>query len=379
MAHVVEINQIEHLAYYRMVWKSLLAETPRATFFQSLDWLEVYWRHFGHDQQLRVMLVYEGDPLDGGAPIGILPLVVRSEVKNLLVTRVLTYPLADWGAFYGPVGPNTTATLLACLRHIEQTPHDWDMIDFRWTDDARRAETAMQQVGLPSQRTVWCHSAQVDLTHGWDVYWGSRTSKWRNNHRRNLRKLEERGAVRYEHYRPAGSAEGDADPRWDLYEHCEKVAERSWQGKSRSGTTLTHESVRAFLRDVHEVAARVGAVDMHVLFVDERPVAFAYNYALNGYVGGLRSGFDPDFSAQGAGTVLYMFALEAACRCDDHTYDLGPDYFDAKRHITNQTRTSYCYSHYPRLNLAAQGVRVRRWFKQRLHGDVIGADRAKRR
>jgi CelD/BcsL family acetyltransferase involved in cellulose biosynthesis len=377
MAHVVEINQIEHLAYYRMAWRSLLAKTPHANFFQSFDWLEVYWRHFGEKQQLRVLLVFEGDSVAGNKLVGILPLVVRTEIKNLIGTRVLTYPLADWGAFYGPVGPNTTATLLAAMRHITETPRDWDMIDLRWTADGRRAEAAMEQVGLASEQAVWCHSAQVRLSCGWESYWASRTTKWRSNHRRNLRMLADRGAVRYEHYRPAGAAQDDADPRWDLYEHCEQIAARSWQGKSSTGTTLSHNSVRAFLRDVHQVAARVGALDMHVLYVEDRPVAFAYNYHLQGYVGGLRSGFDPAFAAEGAGSVLYMFALEAAALCGDHTYDFGPDYLDVKRHITNHTRTSYCYSHYPSLNVAAQSFRLRRWLKRRRHGDAIGANIAK--
>jgi CelD/BcsL family acetyltransferase involved in cellulose biosynthesis len=378
MAHVVEINQIEHLAYYRMSWKALLGETPSATFFQSLDWLEVYWRHFGQDQQLRVLFVYEGDSATGNTLVGILPLVVRTEVKNMVATRVLTYPLADWGALYGPIGPNTAATLLTAMSHIRQSERDWDMIDMRWTSDARRSETAMEQVGLSSQRNVWCESSQVDMTAGWDAYWASRSSKWRNNHRRNVRKLAQRGTVRYEHYRPAGAIQGDADPRWDMYDHCEQVAERSWQAASTTGTTLTHASVRAFLRDVHEVAARVGALDMHVLYVDDRPVAFCYNYHLAGYVGGFRSGFDPEFGAEGAGTVLYMHALEATFASGDHTYDFGPDYRDVKRHITNTTRTSYCYSHYPRLNFAAQNVRARRWFKRQSHGNAIGADRAKK-
>ena len=37
---VREINRIDDLAPLRSAWQGLLARTPRATFFQSLDWLE---------------------------------------------------------------------------------------------------------------------------------------------------------------------------------------------------------------------------------------------------------------------------------------------------------------------------------------------------
>ena len=53
MIHVEEINDLEQLAGRRLLWNALLPQTRGATFFQSLDWLEVYWRHFGAGQRLR--------------------------------------------------------------------------------------------------------------------------------------------------------------------------------------------------------------------------------------------------------------------------------------------------------------------------------------
>ena len=41
MPNIKEINRIDELAEYRSAWQSLLTETAGATFFQSLDWLEV--------------------------------------------------------------------------------------------------------------------------------------------------------------------------------------------------------------------------------------------------------------------------------------------------------------------------------------------------
>ena len=108
MSHVEEINDIFQLEGYRLLWNALLPQTRNATFFQSFDWLKVYWEHFGVGQRLRVLVV-----CSEGRPIGILPLVVRREKSRVGPIRVLTYPLHDWGTFYGPIGPNPTATLIA--------------------------------------------------------------------------------------------------------------------------------------------------------------------------------------------------------------------------------------------------------------------------
>jgi hypothetical protein len=57
MTEVHEIRDIDELAGYRLAWNSWLAESSRATFANTFDWLDTYWRHFGHDQQLRALVV----------------------------------------------------------------------------------------------------------------------------------------------------------------------------------------------------------------------------------------------------------------------------------------------------------------------------------
>ena len=127
MSEVIEVNRIEDLEAYRLLWNALLPRTPGASFFQSLDWLTAYWHHFGQNQKLRVLIVHSG-----GRPIGIVPLTVIREFKKVGPVRVLTYPLHDWGSFYGPIGPEPAATLAAAMGHIRRTARDWDLIDLRW-------------------------------------------------------------------------------------------------------------------------------------------------------------------------------------------------------------------------------------------------------
>jgi hypothetical protein len=286
---VVEVNDIHELANYRLAWEALLAQSPYSNYFQTLDWLMVFWQHFGEGCRLRVLVVQAR-----GKTIGFLPLVERTEASKVGPIRVLNYPLHDWGSFYGPIGPNPTATLLAGLGHISRTPRDWDVLELRWIDedlaDRGRTFRALEAKGFTSYRGQWSESAIIDLTAdgGWDAYWASRTSKWRTNVRRNERRLTEMGTVKHIRYRPLGSAYGEDDPRWDLYSQCEDIALRSWQGDSTSGTTITHQSIRAFLRDAHESAVRAGGVDVNLLYVTEVPVAFNYGYHYQGQLFGLR-------------------------------------------------------------------------------------------
>ncbi len=293
MTTVREINDLRELAGCRPLWNALLAQTAGASFFHSLEWLETYWTHFGKDCRLRVLVVSRGSRV-----VGILPLVVRTERRRIGAVRVLTYPLDHWGSFYGPIGPHTRATMLAGLSHVRGSARDWDFIELPWVDatgcDQGRTRSALKHAGLGVLDERWQPSALVDLTAngGWQTYWASRTSRWRNNVRRSEKKLAQQGDVKYVRYRPTGLTGGQCDPRWDWYEQCERIARASWQGDSDNGTTLTHEAIRPFLRDCHRVAAAAGALDLNLLLVDEEPVAFNYAYHYAGYVFGLRTGYD---------------------------------------------------------------------------------------
>jgi CelD/BcsL family acetyltransferase involved in cellulose biosynthesis len=364
---VLEINDPEQLAGYRLVWRHLLTDTRGANFFQSPDWFETYWRHFGASQRLRVLVV-----LDSDGPLGIMPLVVREERTRLGTMRVLTYPLHDWGTFFGPVGPQPTATLLAGLDHVHRTHRDWDVVDLRWVHrdgaDAGRTSHTMQSLGMCAYEQPWNEASIVDLRSTWDEYWASLDSRWRNNVRRAEKKLAAQGTVEFIRYRPLGAADGQADPRWDLYNECEALARSSWQGSSTSGTTLSHDAVRDYLRDAHAAAVHAGAADVNLLYVGGQPAAFAYNYCYRGHVFGLRAGYDSNVAREGAGHVLMARMLADSFQRGDHTFDLGPGSVDVKRYWRTSLEIGYRYTHFAPAGPRAQLLRLSRLARACLKG-----------
>ena len=365
MSHVREINHVGELAPYRPAWHALLARTPGANFFQSLEWLETYWRHYGAGQKLRVLIVSSA-----GEPVGILPLVVQPERTKVGTLRMLAYPLHDWGSFYGPIGADPAATLSAGLEHVCRSRRDWEFCELRWVDgdgaDRGQTELALRRAGLRAYKTVWNRTAVVDLAGSWDTYIADHTSKWRNNLRRWERNLAKRGEVGYLRYRPRGESHGDGDPRWDLYDACEELAKCSWQGASEDGTTLSHDSVRPFLRDVHALAAKIGALDLNLLLLDGKPLAFAYNYHYAGSIYGLRVGYDAQQSRDGVGNVLYVNAIRDSFQRGDHTYDMGVGSLEIKRYFLTRIVPIYRFSHYRLTAPRAQVLRLKRWRQHRL-------------
>lgn len=364
MTDIVEINSIASLAPYRDAWNALLAETPDADYFHTLDWLEGVWKHFGQGQKLRTLLVREG-----GEIVGIVPLTVQAEATRLGRLRSLAYPLHDWGSFYGPLGSNRQATLAAALDHIQSTPRDWDILELGWMKPTLNETTDWVEQSLTDAEFTHFQRPHteipmIQLDGDWKSYWATRSGKLRNNCRRHEKGLKKMGDVEMIRYRPKGSSHGEDDPRWDLYDMCETIARASWQGSSKTGTTITHDSIRDYLRDSHVRAVQCGGVDLVLLTVAGRPAAYNYNYFYQGRVNGMRLGFHPDLARMSPGTVLTYYAVRDSFEQGDHLWDLGPGSLDAKRHWQTTIEKSYRYTHYPRTLGRIQALRLKRWWDQ---------------
>ena len=360
---VEKITKLEDLLGYRESWNSLAARTNGAQFFQTYDWLATYWRHYGSQQQLLVLMIR-----DAGGLLGIVPLVIREEKRRIGRLRVLTYPMDDWGSFFGPVTSDPERTISAAIEYLASQPKHWDILSWRWLDPSRASTQTiankMQQKGMRVFPAVRETTALIDLPSTWEQYLASRGSKFRNNLRRWERRVNEMGTLRFEKYRPLGEHVGQADPRWDLYDACENLAARSWQGASESGTTLSHETIRPFLRDVHQAAVTLGAADLNLMYLNDTAVAFEYGYWWQGYKYSLRFGYDSDLCQAGVGNLMWLETIKASLVAGDHTFDMGPGSLEYKRYFLTRTCECQTLDHYRRFAPKAQMIAMKQSLTQ---------------
>ncbi|QDU57733.1 GNAT family N-acetyltransferase [Aeoliella mucimassa] len=367
MAEVQEINDLRTLANYRLLWNSLLEETPNASFHHTFEWLENFWRHDGSDKRLRVLIVRVA-----GQAVGILPLCVIERRHRLGTLDVLTYPLDNWASFYGPIGKNQTATLMAAMRYLASTPRDWDQIDLGWTDvdavDHGRTRNAMRLAGLAADSQLQDETSVIDLaafTNG-EEYLASLSKKTRHELRRHERRVSEFGEVTFERHRPGPRREGGGDERWDLYDECEQIASTSWQSASTTGNTLSDREYVGFFRDCHAAAARQGMVDMALLRLAGKPVAFWYGYQHQGRLIGMRMGYDPSTPVGGVGNVLLKRLIADSIARGDQHLDMGVGGEQYKLRLRTGSKSIYHITHTPTLAVRPQMVRAARWLKQQI-------------
>jgi len=320
-------------------WQRLHALTPRSGFFQSLDWFDVRTRHPAKDDDgFRIYLVSER-----GRVTGIVPMVIKNHATRMGIIRKLRFPDDGWCSFYGPLGVDPGKTITMVSDFIWQNNEDRvDLVEF--TTLPQSAVNGCPQVERHSRGgqviSECSHVAILTLENDWDTYWESRRAQ--KNRRRNVerceRRLAELGEISYIRHR---TEEPHGDPCWNLLEECLEVARNSWQDGLVDGTTLHHESVKDFVRDAHRAAAAAGALDLNLLYLDGRPIAFVYGYHYHGYLDLMRVGFDPKLAKLAPGNALWTRLIKDSFLRGDRILDFGPSCLDYKKFWINKLETSF--------------------------------------
>ena len=339
-----EINDPAQLHPLAISWDRLHRRTPGATFFQTLEWLTITLRHFKRQQKLRVLVIYEGDE-----PVGIVPFTVRMEKFRLGDLRVLSFPLDDWGTFYGPIGKDPVGLMRTAMEHIRSQPRDWDVIDFRYlceqADHFPDLANVINEQPLQFFERPRMEAPVVDLADSWEEFTKSKSKNWRRGMKREQERARQHGCLRYVRY-SSDIESGKIDPRWDLFEQSRIVAQRSWQAQSPVEAAFCSSRVAPLLRELHVEAALNGMLDMNLLYLDDRPVAFLYNYVCRGYVYCLRSGYDASCPASGLGTILLAEFLEDSHHRGDMQVNFGPGTQDYKMRFATEIQRAVTFTHF---------------------------------
>ncbi len=238
MYHVIPVTELEHLEPFREAWTRLIQEDPRAQFTQSLEWLESYWKCFGHDKFLECHVVMFGDE-----PVGFAPLILKKVPTHWGNVRLMTWPLDSWGVGYRPIGRNITSTLFPTFRALHGS-NDFDILDLRYLPDdpgmLDRCMSACRLARTPVSHTRWQRFASFST----DCY-----QHWANYIHRDLEIIEVSRAahdsLEIERHRPDEFTMATRQ----LWEHAEGHFD---------------ESLVPYLRGCVEGAAKLGMLDLAV-------------------------------------------------------------------------------------------------------------------
>jgi CelD/BcsL family acetyltransferase involved in cellulose biosynthesis len=305
-------------------WDDLVTTMPRPSPFLLSSWLAEWWRHFGGERDLAVLVAFRGERLVAALPLcvsrrlglGVLEFVGGSEAA----------PLADLMLARG----ENSGTAAAIAEHVADSDHDFASL-FGLPRDSRLV------AALPSDALHLVERLEapvLDLHEGWEAVYETKVSaKARADRRRRRRQLEGIGALEVSIARTPAELDTALDEAFGLHD-------LRWRGKrdpSEFGTPTGRSFYRSALLELSERdVSRLVTVRL-----DRRPIAFALYLQFARTLFGVTTAFDPAYARSAPGSEAIFSSLEAAAAEGIERAEFLGAAADHKRKFTDRSDPIY--------------------------------------
>jgi CelD/BcsL family acetyltransferase involved in cellulose biosynthesis len=267
-------------------WDELVRAMPRPSPFLLHGWVREWWRN-NHDAIEPVIHVAFRD----GELVGALPLCVTRRAG----LRVLSFQGGRQSALADLLvdGDGSVAGPLA--ERIGASKHDFANL-YGLPAESRLVDA----LGPGRLRLLQRSEAPVlDLRDGWDaVYRGKVSQKSRSLHGRRRRQLERLGRLEFTVARTPDELE-------PALEECFTLHEVRWSGRP-DGSQFATQAGRRFHRAALRNLAPLDVLRIVTMRLDGRPIAFHYDFLLEGRLYVHRLAFDPEYARQSPGLLTTL-------------------------------------------------------------------------
>ncbi len=303
MPRVIQLNTIAELraaaAAWNDLWQRSDCTSPLAQAEPIADWLA----HFAPAGRFQALAV-----ADEGRWLAALPLVER---RMAGVLRAGVLPCNAWPSGATLLWDAATTTdpgvVAAVSAGLARLP--WPLVCLEAAMPERASWRALVDVLSTAEvpcdlRTRW-HVGRLAIEHDWAAAFGGLSRKHRQRISTALRKLANRGQVRFElhvHLLP-----DEVEP---LFRRALETEDRGWKGAAGTSVLRTSGTAEFMLAQARWLAAE-GQLLLALLDCDRRNVAFCYGALGKGVFHSFKIGYDPAFAPLSPGHVLQYHLLQA--------------------------------------------------------------------
>lgn len=289
-------------------WNALHERAPSASFVNAWIWQYEWWRAYGRERPLRLLVATER-----GQVRGILPLYldrtwrlgVPATVARLVGTGGDTYP-DDLGPVLEGGREREVAAALARGALALSEPDVLHLADLDpATPFASVLEAQALEAGLEAERSLAERIVYIDLPRTWEAYLASVTAHRRARIRSLRRKLAAGLPVRFFVW-------DDPARVGEALERLAYLHRRRWEAAGAPSESFGSAAYLDFHRAVMETALRRRALRLYCLELAGEIAAMLYGYRFRNRVYIVQAGFDPAHARRRIGQAILGYAIEHA-------------------------------------------------------------------
>lgn len=307
------IALVTDLAPLREEWQRLAALTGSP--FASWEWASVWWRHFGDQGELRVLVVRDV----AGAAVGIMPLYRERNGPLRTLRFVGHFPADELRPICAP--EHATAVGALCRDRLA-AENDWDLFLAERLPVPEDLDTAFEGRRLR-------HESMPELcleTDDWDEFLASRSSNFRSQARTKERRLLRDAELSYRLADDPERLPADMQTLFDLHR-------RAWAAKGEEGAF--NEQLASFHLEFAQAALERGWLRLWIASLDGAPAAAWYGFRIGDVDSFYQGGRDPARERDSIGFVLMAHTVRDAVENGISKYRLLLGAEEYKRRFSN--------------------------------------------
>lgn len=296
---ILKITKIDNLSDFNTLekgWNDLLNRCNH-TVFSQWEWISTWWKHFGIDKKLVVLIASENEEI-----IGIAPLMCSNQNMFGLRRGKLSFigtPNADYNDFL-TIADKTENCLISFLNYLQKIPEKWNYIELNEVPETSMSIPTLNN--LSKTLTLFPRCPYKPLPESHDEFLGSLGSNFRHCLKRYTKKTEKQFHMDFVDYSEVQSCKDGMNILYELHQ-------KRWTSQGLPGA-FADMSFRDFHIDVAKVFAQNRQLGLYVLKLDGVPVAAIYGFKGQRKFYQYLSGFDPDYYNYGVGNQINLYAID---------------------------------------------------------------------
>jgi len=339
------ISEPERFLQLQKTWDDLVEHCGCNNLYQTFDWSYTWWKHFGRDKKLLVLVAKD----ETGGIMGIAPLtIIRSRIFQVpfrllqFIGVAVSAPPSDYFDLI-IADRSREECVQAMVSYMHECSGMWDILLLQnfpeWSLNypllKDKLNTFFDVYETPSSKRRKIKDEicpYVPINSTWDAYYHALGRNLRENCRKKARRLARIGQVEYN--RVASLEKVDPSLRQFIDLHI-----KQW-GRTGTPSQFRNESVREFYREIAHLHFAKGNLDLSFIELDGKPIAMHFGFRYKGKFYYRYIAQDTAYNYYSPGELLIMESVQDAFRNDMREFDFmnGDEAYKFK--WTNQVRTN---------------------------------------
>jgi CelD/BcsL family acetyltransferase involved in cellulose biosynthesis len=312
---ITEVNNLNDFASLKDTWNDLLQRSNH-TVFSTWEWLFTWWRHFGNNRRLIILLAEEDNKL-----IGIAPLMYS--VHSMFGLRQGKIEFVGTGSAMNTgliiedehiVNGNDLVNYADFI--IEKGREDCLPLFFDYVQNLQEKWSCAELVNIPEDQIVLSHLSQVSdnikpmhkcqhslLPSSKENLLRKIKYKDRKEIRRYLRRIEKYGFKT--ELVDCSNAPSISSGMKDLFE----INQKRWNAKGLPGA-FSDSRLRSFCLNIADSFSQHGWLGLYCLKFSGKTVASLFGFKYKGKYYAYKTGMDPAYSRFNVGNFLFLKVME---------------------------------------------------------------------